>query len=88
MSPTRESEEKLSILPLKLEPCDLPKRLSKWHSIDYFKPGGQGKLFKSLASRATMIGAFVPPAADRRLGTRPSQTRENGNGVPQSGPGG
>lgn len=56
-----KTEDRLSILPLKLEPCDLPKRLSKWQGVDYFKPEGPARLFESLSSRAKKIGAFVPP---------------------------
>jgi hypothetical protein len=56
-----KTEDKLSILPLKLEPCDRPRRLSKWHGIDYFKPDRYERLFDSLASWAKKVGAFVPP---------------------------
>lgn len=72
-----KTEDRLSILPLKLEPCDLPRRLSKWHSIDYFRPEGHERLFESLARRAKEIGAFVPPRpleGSARVRARSGQT--------------
>ncbi len=36
------------IVPVRLEPCEIPHRLSRWHCVDLFHPNGYFKLLKSL----------------------------------------
>lgn len=56
-------DDTIFIVPLKLQECDLPKRLKQWQSIDYFKENGYSRLLTSLRQRAQQIGArlVAPP---------------------------
>jgi len=41
-------EDTIFIIPLKLEPCDLPDRLSRWQCVSYFEEKGYLRLIKAL----------------------------------------
>jgi len=41
-------EGRTYIVPARLEPCDVPKRLSRWQWVDLFEPGGYARLVKAL----------------------------------------
>lgn len=41
-------EDRVFIIPYRLEECDLPDRLSKWQAVDHFHPDGYTKLQRSL----------------------------------------
>lgn len=43
-----QPEGAVFILPVRLEDCIVPDRLSRWHRIDLFLDGGYGRLLKSL----------------------------------------
>ncbi len=45
-------EGTIYIVPIKLEDCDLPEKLSRWHYAEYFKDGGYDKLLKAIRKRA------------------------------------
>lgn len=36
------------VLPVRLEDCDVPPRLRKWHYVDYFSPNGFQRILDSL----------------------------------------
>lgn len=40
------------IIPARLEPCDVPERLHRWHWVDLFEDSGMEKLFAALRKRA------------------------------------
>lgn len=40
------------IIPARLEPCDVPERLHRWHWVDLFEDSGVEKLFAALHKRA------------------------------------
>jgi len=52
-------EGTIFIIPLRLDNCQLPRRLSKWEYVDYFpvsyKPTGYGSLLGGLRSKLDMI---------------------------------
>lgn len=52
-----QPEGKIYIIPLKLEECDVPNRLSKWQWVNFFEDRGYEKLIGSLKLRAVDIGA-------------------------------
>lgn len=54
-------EGTIYILPIKLEECDVPDRLSKRHWIDYFEEDGYEKVVRALRKRANDIGLFTIP---------------------------
>jgi hypothetical protein len=45
-----QPEGKIYLIPVRLDDCEVPHRLSKWQWIDLFKDGGYEKLLKSLPS--------------------------------------
>lgn len=50
-------EGTIYIIPLKLEDCDVPERLSKLHWVNYYEPNKSiKKLLSSLRERATSLG--------------------------------
>ena len=44
----RQPEGTIFLIPAKLEPCDVPNRLSKWQWVDLASPAGFNKLCKAL----------------------------------------
>jgi hypothetical protein len=48
------------IIPLKLEPCDVPGRLLRWHWVNLFEERGYEKLKRALEHRAT-TGSLTAP---------------------------
>lgn len=44
----RMPEGEIFIIPVKLEVCDLPTRLSKWQCIDVYRPGGLSRIIKAI----------------------------------------
>lgn len=47
-----QPDERIFIIPLKLEECDVPSRLRKWHWVNLFEEGGYEKLMRALNFRA------------------------------------
>jgi len=54
-----QPEGSIFIIPLKLEECDIPKRLSRWHWVNYFEDEGYDSLLRSLIYRANEIGGII-----------------------------
>lgn len=54
-------EGTIYILPIKLEECDVPHRLRKWHWINYFENDGYEKVVRALRKRANNIGLSTIP---------------------------
>ena len=49
----RQPKGTIFIIPLRLEECDVPQRLSRWHWINLFEERGYARLVQSLRHRAT-----------------------------------
>ena len=47
-----QPEGSIFIVPLKLEECDVPQRLSRWHWIEYFAPEAHDRLIRALRARS------------------------------------
>jgi hypothetical protein len=47
-----QPEGTIFIIPLKLEACEVPDRLSSWHWVNYFAPDGYARLLKALQMRS------------------------------------
>lgn len=54
-------EGTIFIIPVKLEECDVPDRLRRWHWVDLFGDRGYEKLLRALQERANRLGATIPP---------------------------
>jgi len=55
-------------IPLRLEECEVPKRLSRWQPVDLFEETGYERLLRALRVRAESLGLDthpVGPAGDR-----------------------
>lgn len=57
-------EGTIFIIPLKLEECDVPNRLSQWQWANLFEANGYERLMLALKKRDQSIGATVPPDLD------------------------
>ena len=51
-----QPEGTLSLIPLRLEPCDIPERLRRWHWADLFEEKGHDRLVSALRLRASGLG--------------------------------
>jgi formylglycine-generating enzyme required for sulfatase activity len=50
-------EGEIFVIPARLEECDIPENLTKWHWVDLFEENGYEMLLRSLKARADKIGA-------------------------------
>jgi hypothetical protein len=46
-----QPEGNIFLIPVRLDPCDVPSRLSEWQWVDLFDEGGYQRLMRSLRSR-------------------------------------
>ncbi len=44
-------EGTIFLIPVRLQECDVPERLTRWHWVDLFEPNGYQKLVRSLKKR-------------------------------------
>lgn len=44
------------VIPVRLENCAVPDRLSKWHWVDQFAPDGYARIYRALCERAATQG--------------------------------
>ncbi len=58
--------EEIFIVPVKLEPCEVPRRLARWQAIDLFNDLGCMRLIEALDKRARSCGAIVLPRLVRK----------------------
>jgi resuscitation-promoting factor RpfB len=52
------------IIPARLEPCEIPAKLTQWHMVDLFEHNAISKLMGSLRMRAIAVGAAVSVEED------------------------
>src|SRR6266478_7445327 len=43
------------IIPVKLEECEIPRRLTRWHWLNLFEEGGYDRLARSLHKRLSQL---------------------------------
>src|SRR5260370_2458707 len=51
------------LIRIKLEECDIPKRLSRWHWVKYFEENGYQHLMRALQHRAQTLGITLKPVS-------------------------
>jgi formylglycine-generating enzyme required for sulfatase activity len=56
-----QPEGTIFLIPLKLEECDVPLRLSHLHWVNYFDASGYERLMRALAKRADDLGLAAEP---------------------------
>ena len=54
-----QPEGTIFLIPLKLEECDTPDRLRRWHWVNLFDEGGYEKLMRALQARANQLGITI-----------------------------
>ncbi len=59
-----QPEGTIFLIPLCLEPCDVPDRLRKWHWANLFDARGYDRLLRSLRLRAEAINVTLRPQAE------------------------
>jgi formylglycine-generating enzyme required for sulfatase activity len=52
----QQPEGAIFLIPLKLEECAVPERLSRWQWVNYFDPRGHERLMRALRKRAEDLG--------------------------------
>jgi hypothetical protein len=50
-----QPEGTVFLIPVRVEPCDLPKRLSRWQWVDLFESNGYRRLLRSLEERSNSV---------------------------------
>jgi formylglycine-generating enzyme required for sulfatase activity len=56
-----QPEDTIFLIPLKLEECKVPERLSRWQWVNLFHPNGYERLMRALRVRATSLGLDASP---------------------------
>jgi hypothetical protein len=56
----RMPQGSIFVIPLRIEGCDVPWRLSEYHQADYFAPSGYNRRIFSLAALAKFLERAVP----------------------------
>jgi serine/threonine protein kinase len=64
-----QPEGAIFLIPLKLEECRVPERLSQWHWVNYFEDRGYERLLRTLHARARTVEAATIQSIAPSLGT-------------------
>jgi WD40 repeat protein len=75
----QQPEGVIFIIPLKLEECDIPARLRRWHWVNYFEAHGYERLLRALRRRGNALTKF---SHDSGLSTNRVFNKE----LPDNGP--
>ncbi len=89
-------EGTIYIIPLKLKPCEPPRKLIRWHWANYYEERGHERLLKALRLRAENLGiavnttqaeaSVITPAAPPQKQTPPVQSRAEPAVIPPRPP--
>jgi tetratricopeptide (TPR) repeat protein len=75
-------EGTIFLIPVRLEDCPVPERLSRWQWVDLFEDNGFLRLLRSLKLRADRVGAIIEPVSyeveDREVDKRLEQLYTDG----------
>jgi formylglycine-generating enzyme required for sulfatase activity len=58
----RQAEVAIFVVPLRLEECQAPERLARWHWVNWFEPRGEERLQRALRRRADEVSATLVAA--------------------------
>jgi hypothetical protein len=73
-----QPEGEIFVIPARLEECDVPERLNRWHWVDLFEEDGYKKLISSLELRARTLEKETLSTSD--TGNKEIEIVENGLG--------
>jgi uncharacterized protein (TIGR02145 family) len=68
-----QPDNAIFLIPLRLDECEVPKKLSKWQWVNYFEVRGYDRLKSALNHRAKALGKGVLPAAEQKESFSPIQ---------------
>lgn len=69
-----QPERTIFIVPLKLEQCDVPDRLSRWQWVNLFEKNGYERLMRALKYRANSLTAKItPPLSESTAEQKPER---------------
>jgi len=54
-----QPEGEIFIIPVRLEECEVPSNLQRWHWVNLFEPDGYERLMLALRVRAQRVDAFL-----------------------------
>ncbi len=74
-------EGEIFIIPARLEECDTPANLSKWHWVDLFEEDSYEMLLRALRARANRIGTNLQIRRSRKLGKPKAKTSKSLNAI-------
>jgi hypothetical protein len=80
-----QPEGAIFVIPLKIEECRVPERLSHLQSVNYFAENGHAKLSKALLNRAKALGLRVGLLQESGPLSQPTETSSQYQVVNQSG---
>lgn len=69
-------EGSVYVIPVRLEECNIPERLAKWHWVNLFDPNGYARLIKALRLRS---GQTAPPPSPSETDELAKATKEEGD---------
>lgn len=72
-----QPEGSIFLIPVRLEECGVPPRLSRWHWVDCFEERGYGRLLNALEVKATQINLHA--GQDRSLTSKLKAERRDYN---------
>ncbi len=64
-------EETIFIIPLRLEECELPRRLRTWHYVDYFPAGERSRAYQRLLQSLQIRSGQIQSREDQGNGAPP-----------------
>ncbi len=67
-----QPEDTIFLIPLKLEECDVPDRLSRWQWVNLFTPNGYERLMRALRVRAGGLAASIESPSSPAPSDRPA----------------
>jgi hypothetical protein len=62
----RQPPDSIFVIPARLEECELPQRLERWHCVNLFTSGGYSRLARALSSKTG-----VPPPSQVEVSSEP-----------------
>jgi formylglycine-generating enzyme required for sulfatase activity len=69
------------LIPVKLEPCEVPRRLARWEFADLAQDGGFERLVATLQGRGRQIAGRALPADSREAPHAPGRRRRYAYGI-------
>jgi hypothetical protein len=70
----QQPENTIFIIPLRLEECEVPERLSRWHWVNFYEENGYERLKRALQRRASALGSVKSfPSTTKETNEAPSQ---------------